>query len=76
MLVGFNAAAVSLIGAGLPVLLLVPLLLVAVGVSLVAERIIDDLADTIFTYLTTVEGLKLAAQTFDKDVSTLSCCAG
>ncbi len=35
-----------------------------------------DLADTIFPYLTTVEGLKLAAQTFDKDVSKLSCCAG
>ena len=25
---------------------------------------------------TTVEGLKLAAQTFGKDVSKLSCCAG
>ncbi len=36
----------------------------------------DDLAETIFPYLTTVEGLKLAAQTFDKDVSKLSCCAG
>ncbi len=35
-----------------------------------------DLAGTIFPYLTTVEGLKLAAQTFDKDVSKLSCCAG
>lgn len=34
------------------------------------------LGDTIFPYLTTVEGLKLAAQTFDKDVSKLSCCAG
>ena len=35
-----------------------------------------DLGDMIFPYLTTVEGLKLAAQTFDKDVSKLSCCAG
>jgi len=34
------------------------------------------LAGTIFPYLTTVEGLKLAAQTFDKDVAKLSCCAG
>ena len=34
------------------------------------------LAETIFPYLTTVEGLKLAAQAFDKDVSMLSCCAG
>jgi mercuric reductase len=37
---------------------------------------ITDLAEMIFPYLTTVEGLKLAAQTFDKDVSKLSCCAG
>jgi mercuric reductase len=34
------------------------------------------LGATIFPYLTTVEGLKLAAQTFDKDVTKLSCCAG
>lgn len=37
---------------------------------------VTDLADTLFPYLTTVEGLKLAAQAFDKDVSKLSCCAG
>lgn len=37
---------------------------------------IDDLAEMIFPYLTTVEGLKLAAQTFDRDVKKLSCCAG
>ncbi len=37
---------------------------------------VADLAETIFPYLTTVEGLKLAAQTFDKDVGKLSCCAG
>ncbi len=35
-----------------------------------------DLAETVFPYLTTVEGLKLAAQTFEKDVTKLSCCAG
>lgn len=34
------------------------------------------LGETIFPYLTTVEGLKLAAQTFGKDVGRLSCCAG
>ena len=34
------------------------------------------LGETIFPYLTTVEGLKLAAQTFDKDVAMISCCAG
>ena len=37
---------------------------------------VKALAETIFPYLTMVEGLKLAAQTFDKDVSKLSCCAG
>jgi len=36
----------------------------------------DDLGSMIFPYLTTVEGLKLAAQTFEKDVAKLSCCAG
>ncbi|GMG84523.1 mercury(II) reductase [Paralimibaculum aggregatum] len=36
----------------------------------------DELGATIFPYLTTVEGLKLAAQTFDRDVGKLSCCAG
>ncbi|PQO24872.1 mercury(II) reductase [Rhodobacteraceae bacterium WD3A24] len=35
-----------------------------------------ELGETIFPYLTTVEGLKLAAQTFDRDVAMLSCCAG
>ena len=34
------------------------------------------LGETIFPYLTTAEGLKLAAQTFDMDVAKLSCCAG
>ncbi len=34
------------------------------------------LADQLFPYLTIVEGLKLAAQTFFKDVKQLSCCAG
>jgi mercuric reductase len=37
---------------------------------------VEQLAETIFPYLTTVEGLKLAAQTFTKDVAKLSCCAG
>jgi len=37
---------------------------------------VDDLADTIMPYLTTVEALRLAAQSFRKDVSHLSCCAG
>ena len=36
----------------------------------------EELGATIFPYLTTVEGLKLAAQTFEMDVKKLSCCAG
>ncbi|MBN8776966.1 mercury(II) reductase [Thiomonas arsenitoxydans] len=37
---------------------------------------VQQLADQLFPYLTMVEGLKLAAQTFTKDVTQLSCCAG
>jgi mercuric reductase len=36
---------------------------------------IDDLTGTLFPYLTQVEGLKLAALGFEKDVTKLSCCA-
>jgi len=37
---------------------------------------IESLANQLFPYLTMVEGLKLTAQTFNKDVKQLSCCAG
>ena len=37
---------------------------------------VADLAGQLFPYLTIVEGLKLCAQTFTKDVTKLSCCAG
>ena len=37
---------------------------------------VHDLADQLFPYLTMVEGLKLCAQTFTRDVTQLSCCAG
>ena len=36
---------------------------------------VSDLADNFAPYLTMSEGLKLAAQTFGRDVSKLSCCA-
>jgi mercuric reductase len=36
---------------------------------------IEDLASSFHPYLTLSEGIRLAAQTFDKDVATLSCCA-
>ncbi|TCT07050.1 mercuric reductase [Paralcaligenes ureilyticus] len=41
-----------------------------------ARMAVQELADQLFPYLTMVEGLKLAAQTFFKDVKQLSCCAG
>ena len=37
---------------------------------------IEDLTSTLHPYLTLSEGIKLAALTFEKDVSELSCCAG
>jgi mercuric reductase len=41
-----------------------------------ARLTVQELADQLFPYLTMVEGLKLAAQTFTKEVKQLSCCAG
>ena len=46
------------------------------AIAIRAGMTVADLADQLFPYLTMVEGLKLAAQTFTKDVSQLSCCAG
>jgi len=45
-------------------------------VAIRAKMTVQDLANQLFPYLTMVEGLKLAAQTFSKDVKQLSCCAG
>lgn len=36
---------------------------------------LQDIIETFHPYLTMVEGLKLAALTFEKDVTKLSCCA-
>jgi mercuric reductase len=36
---------------------------------------VTELANTFHPYLTMAEALKLAAQTFDRDVTKLSCCA-
>ena len=44
--------------------------------ALRAQMTVEDIAGELFPYLTMVEGLKLCAQTFNKDVSQLSCCAG
>jgi mercuric reductase len=46
------------------------------AMAIKAGMTVEQLGETIFPYLTTVEGLKLAALSFDKDVAKLSCCAG
>ena len=51
-------------------------LIQSAALAIRARMTVHDLADQLFPYLTMVEGLKLAAQTFFKDVKQLSCCAG
>jgi mercuric reductase len=51
-------------------------LIQSAALAIRARLTVQDLADQLFPYLTMVEGLKLAAQTFTRDVSQLSCCAG
>ena len=46
------------------------------AIAIHARMTVHDLANQLFPYLTMGEGLKLAAQTFTRDVSQLSCCAG
>jgi len=46
------------------------------ALAIVNQMTVDNLANQLFPYLTMVEGLKLCAQTFNKDVTELSCCAG
>jgi len=46
------------------------------AIAIRARMTVQELADQLFPYLIMVEGLKLAAQTFTKDVKQLSCCAG
>lgn len=51
--------------------------MIQVGVLAVKyEMTLADLTSLYFPYLTMVEGVKLAAITFHKDVEKLSCCAG
>ena len=40
-----------------------------------AGMTVQEIGDELFPYLTMVEGLKLCAQTFSKDITQLSCCA-
>ena len=46
------------------------------ALALRAGMTVKELANQLFPYLTMVEGIRLCAQTFDKDVAQLSCCAG
>ncbi len=48
----------------------------ATVIAIRAGMTVQDLTDTFFPYLTMVEGIKLTAQSFEKDVALLSCCAG
>lgn len=48
----------------------------AAALAIKNRMTVSDLAGQLFPYLTMVEGLKLCAQTFTKDVTQLSCCAG
>lgn len=45
------------------------------AMALRAGMTVQAIGDELFPYLTMVEGLKLCAQTFTKDVKQLSCCA-
>jgi mercuric reductase len=50
---------------------------VATAVYALANRMtVHQMAELWSPYLTMAEGLKLAAQTYTRDVSKLSCCAG
>lgn len=46
------------------------------ALALSAGRTVDEIGGQLFPYLTMVEGLKLCAQSFRKEVGMLSCCAG
>ena len=43
----------------------------------ISQRLtVEQLAGMLFPYLVYAEAIKLCAQTFQRDVSQLSCCAG
>ena len=59
----------SILAAGAPDVIQSAVLALELGVT------VAELARTWAPYLTMAEGLRLAAQTFERDVSKLSCCA-
>ncbi len=50
-------------------------LIQAAALAIHHHMTVVDLGSQLFPYLTMVEGLKLCAQTFTRDVKQLSCCA-
>ena len=46
-----------------------------ISLAIKAGMTVEELADAFHPYLTLSEGIKLAAVTFNKDVTELSCCA-
>ncbi len=50
-------------------------LIQAAALTIHHSMTVADLVSQLFPYLTMVEGLKLCAQTFTRDVKQLSCCA-
>jgi mercuric reductase len=50
-------------------------LIQAAALAIHHKMTVTDLGTQLFPYLTMVEGLKLCAQTFTRDVKQLSCCA-
>jgi mercuric reductase len=50
-------------------------LIQAAALAIHHNMTVTDLGAQLFPYLTMVEGLKLCAQTFTRDVTQLSCCA-
>ncbi|HHC73125.1 MAG TPA: mercury(II) reductase [Thiotrichales bacterium] len=51
-------------------------LIQSAALAIRAGMTVADLADQLHPYLTRVEGLRLCAQTFERDPASLSCCAG
>ncbi|UTW13031.1 mercury(II) reductase [Marinobacterium rhizophilum] len=51
-------------------------LIQSAALAIQGRMTVQALAGQLFPYLTAVEGLRLAAQTFSSDVTRLSCCAG
>lgn len=51
-------------------------LIQSAALAIRARMTVNELAGQLFPYLTMVEGLKLAALTFTRDIAQLSCCAG